>query len=206
MINAATVEAIKAQLTGHLRSRTVWDEVPALLTVHQGMLGSARLAEMPVPEWVWSTVQHPPTAVAALAAGLSGMPRFPDGSHLMVRPGFGRLIGIAFRYEAYALSSDSPHPVVQETIRRREAHGSVPRYKDVPGRIEQRCITAVDLDGGRYMASSNRLDESKPDATDPSLHYLAFADPKRDSLSGNVVDVVIRLLNAIKPIPRSGAK
>ena len=62
-------------------------------------------------------------------------------------------------------------------------------------------MTAVDLDGGRYMASASRIAEDGPDATEPVVHYLAFADPKRDTLSGNVVDATNRFLNAIKPVP-----
>ncbi|MFF4689851.1 hypothetical protein [Streptomyces sp. NPDC001307] len=149
------------------------------------------------PDLVWTSHGHPPTAVAALAAVALQLPRNPDGSHLLVVPGVGRLIGAAFRYEAYALISDSTAPAVHEAVRRRSAGGSVPRFRDIPGRIEQRCMTAVDLDGGRYMASSARLDESKPDAAEPDV-----ADPGRDKLTGNVVDATNRFLNAIKPVPK----
>jgi hypothetical protein len=38
------------------------------------------------------------------------------------------------------------------------------------------------------------------------VNYLAFADPHRDSLSGNVVDATIRLLNAIKRLPTKDAR
>lgn len=201
MITIGTAESVKEQLVAHLRSRTEWDETPAVYTIHQGFKESARLVRVPVPELLWQSVPHPPSAVAALASAAIGMPRFPDGSHLLVPPGSGRLIAVAFRYEAYALSSDSPSAPVLEVLRRRKARGSVPRFKDVEGRTEQRCITAVDRDGGRYMACSDRIDESKPDATDPRMVYLPFGDLKRDNLSGNVVDAVIRLLNALKPVP-----
>jgi hypothetical protein len=154
---------------------------------------------------VWTSHGHPPTAVAALAAVVLQLPRNPDGSHLLVVPGVGRLIGAAFRYEAYALISDSTAPAVHEAVRRRSAGGSVPRFRDSPGRIEQWCMTAVDLDGGRYMASSARLDESKPDAAEPDVAYLAFADPGRDKLTGNVVDATNRFLDAIKPVPKKGS-
>lgn len=204
MITVATAESVKEQLVAHLRSRTEWDEAPALYTIHQGPKESARLVQMPVPELVWQSVPHPPSAVAAVASAASRMPRVPDGPHLLVPPGCGRLLGVAFRYEAYALSSDSASAPVLEAIRRRQARGSVPRFKDIEGRMEQRCITAVDRDGGRYMASSDRVDESKADATEARLAYMPFDDPKRDSLSGNVVDVVIRLLNALKPVPAKG--
>ncbi|MCI3277501.1 hypothetical protein [Streptomyces cylindrosporus] len=204
MISTATVDAIKSELTAHLRSRTEWDELPAVFTMHKGPAGPV-LSEVPVPEVLWVAHGHPPTAVAAIAAAAPRMPRSPNGTHLLVRPLQGPLIGVVFRYEAYALRSDSPNPVAREAARRQQAGGSVPDYKDVPGRIEQRCMTAVDLDGGRYMASSGRIAEGEPDATDPVVHYLAFADPDRDQLSGNVVDAVIRLLNAIKPLPTKGA-
>ncbi|MFD1656973.1 hypothetical protein ACFSL4_01665 [Streptomyces caeni] len=205
MIREATVEAIKDELTSHLRSRTEWDELPAVFTIHQVDGQGARMMQVPVPELVWTSQGHPPTALAALAAVSIQLPRHPDGSHLLVMPGFGPLIGAAFRYEAYALASDSANPAVQEAIRRRQAGGSVPRFQEIPGRIEQRCMTAVDLDGGRYMASSSRLDESKPDAAEPTVAYLAFGDPKRDTLTGNVVDATNRFLNVIKPVPVKGA-
>ncbi|MEU8906997.1 hypothetical protein [Streptomyces mirabilis] len=205
MISPKTAEAIQEELTGHLRSRVEWDEAPAVFTVHQSDDGSVLLARLPVPESMWSDCGHPPTAVAGLAAVATGLPRYPDGSHLLVRPGVGKLIGAAIRYEAYALSEDSQSPAVREAVRRRGAGGSVPRFEDIPGRIEQRCMTAVDLDGGRYMASSSRIDELELEATEPTVHYLAFGDPRRDSLTGNVVDAAIRFLNAIKPVPTKGA-
>ncbi|WP_282700064.1 hypothetical protein [Streptomyces sp. CC219B] len=198
MIREATVEALKAELAGHLRSRTEWDEVPALFTVHQVGGHGVRMVQVPLPEIVWTRHGHPPTAVGALAAVALQLRRCPDGSHMFVTDN-GPLIGAAFRYEAHAIASDSPHPAVQEAARRRTAGGSTPRFEHIPGRIEQRCITAVDLDGGRYMASSNRIDDSKPDAAEPRVLYLAFDDPKRDTLKGNVVEAVNRFLNAIKP-------
>ncbi|MHC3474673.1 hypothetical protein ACYF6T_39100 [Streptomyces sp. 7R007] len=63
----------------------------------------------------------------------------------------------------------------------------------------------MDLDGGRYMVSSSRIDESQPDAAEPHVAYVAFSDPKRDQLTGKVVDATIRFLNAIKPVPTKGA-
>jgi hypothetical protein len=201
LITSAIVREIQTELAAHLRARTEWDELPAVFTLHALGRQGVRIVQVPVPEMVWSAVGHPPTAVATLATVALGLPRQPDGSHPLVMPGAGPLIGAAFRYEAYTITAASDHPVAQEAARRRAAGGSIPRFKDIPGRIEQRCMTAVDLDGGRYMASSARIDESRPDAAEPVVHYLAFTDPKRDSLTGNVVDAVTRLLNVIKPVP-----
>ncbi|MFE2469743.1 hypothetical protein [Streptomyces mirabilis] len=206
MISPAATKAIEEQLTGHLRSRVEWDETPAVFTLHQGDGGDVRMMQLPLPESMWIASGHPPSALAGLAAVATRLPRYPDGSHPLVRPGVGKLVGAAFRYEAYALVGDSPNPAVQEAVRRRRAGGSVPRFEDIPGRIEERCMTAVDLDGGRYMVTSSRIDESKPDATDPTARYLGFGDPRRDSITGNVVDAVIRFLNAIKPVQRGGAR
>ncbi len=188
-------------LTAELRSRTDWDEQPALFTIHRQGATGVRLSPVPIPDDVWTAIGHPPTAVLAVAGLALRLPRHDDGSHLLVMPGAGPLIGAAFRYEAYAITSDSPHPAVQEAARRRRAGGSTPRFEHIPGRVEQRCMTAVDLDGGRYMASSNRIDEAKPDAAEPVAHYLAFGDPKRGRLTGNAVDATLRFLNAIKPVP-----
>lgn len=199
------VKAIKSELTAHLRSRTEWDEQAALFTLHTRDGHGLHMVRVPIPDDVWTTIGHPPTAVVAVADLALQMPRHPDGSHLLVQPGSGPLIGAAFRYEAYAISGDSDHPVAREAARRRTAGGSMPRFKDIPGRVEQRCMTAVDLDGGRYMASSNRIDESKSDAAEPKVAYLAFSDPKRDQLTGNVVDATIRFLNAVKPV-RAGRR
>ncbi|MFB7596913.1 hypothetical protein [Streptomyces sp. NPDC056160] len=201
MIAPTIVQEIQTEMATHLLSRTEWDELPAVFTIHALNRQGVRIVQVPVPADVWTVLGHPPTAVAVLAATALGLPRQPDGSHLLVMPGVGPLIGAAFRYEAYAISVASDHPVAQEAARRRAAGGSTPGFKDIPGRVEQRCMTAVDLDGGRYMASSARIDQSRPDAAEPSVHYLAFADPKRDSLTGNVVDAVTRLLNVIKPVP-----
>ncbi|MFF9238410.1 hypothetical protein ACF1AY_15955 [Streptomyces sp. NPDC014776] len=200
MITSAVVQALQDELVAHLRARSEWDELPALFTVHETEGHGVRLMKLPVPDLVWAGHGHPPTAVASLAAVALQLPRYPDGSHLLAMPGAGGLIGAAFRYEAYALSSDSEASPVQEAVRRRSVGGSVPRFRDIPGRVEQRCMSAVDLDGGRYMASSSRLDESKVDAAEPIVTYLAFADPKRDKLTGNVFDVTNRFLNAIKPV------
>ncbi|WP_128803699.1 MULTISPECIES: hypothetical protein [unclassified Streptomyces] len=205
MISTAIVDAIKTETAAHLGARAEWDEEPALYTLHQ-QGDAVRLSFIPLPELMWSAYGHPPTAVAAIAEAAPRMPRHPDGTHFLVRPAVGPLIGLAFRYEAYALRSDSDQPAVREAVQRRQAGGSVPRYKDVPGRIEQRCMTVADVDGGRYMVSSGRITEGKPEATEPVVNYLAFADPHRDSLSGNVVDATIRLLNAIKPLPTKDAR
>ena len=204
MIAPTTVEALKSELTAHLRSRTEWDEQPCLFTLHRQGSTGVRLVRVPIPEQVWGTFGHPPTAVVIVADMALKLPRYPDGSHLFVMPGAGPLIGAAFRYEAYSISADSDHPAAREAARRRTAGGSTPRFETIPGRVEQRCMTAVDVDGGRYMASSDRIDESGPDAAEPRITYLAFADPKRDQLTGNVVDATNRFLNAIKPVPAKG--
>jgi len=156
---------------------------------------------VPIPKSVWTAFGHPPTAVATIAVTAPRMPRNPDGSHLLVMPDTGRLIGAAFRYEAYSISGASENPAAQEAVRRRMAGGSTPCFKEIPGRIEQRCMTAVDLDGGRYMASSDRINEAQQRAAEPVVDYLAFADPNRERLTGNVVDATNRFLNAIKPAP-----
>ncbi|MFJ8153929.1 hypothetical protein [Streptomyces sp. NPDC094468] len=204
MIQKPIVQAIEQTLAAHLRSRTEWDETPELFTIHQSHDSKVMLARIPVPDVVWDAHGHPPTAVGALAALAHKLPRHPDGTHLLVHPRAGKLLGVGFRYEAYTLRSDSPHPAVQEAARRRTAGGSVPNFKEVPGRQEQRCITAIDLDGGRYMASATRIEDGRLEATEPVTRYLAFADPKRDTLSGKVVDATNRLLNAIKPLPVRG--
>lgn len=201
MIATAVVDEIKSELARQLGSRTEWDEPPGLFTVHWRGGRGLSLVSVPVPDVVWQTLGHPPTVVAAIAAAAPRMPRNPDGSHLLVMPGEGRLIGAAFRYEAYSISGGSDSPAAQEAVRRRTAGGSTPRFKDIPGRIEQRCMTAVDLDGGRYMASSDRIDETQSEAAEPVVHHFPFGDPKRDRLKGNVIDAVTRFLNAIKPVP-----
>ncbi|MFD7793605.1 hypothetical protein [Streptomyces sp. NPDC059759] len=204
MISSKTTTAVGELLVDYLGSRTKWDEEPALFTLHEAEPGRVRMVRLPVPDAVWGTIGHPPKAVEAIAAAATVMPRRPDGSHGFVSLGVGRLIGAAFHCEAYALDSGSQSPAVEEAIRRRSTGGTVPMFKDIPGRIEQRCMAAIDLDGGRYMSSSSRIDESKPEASEPVVQYLAFGDPARDRIAGRVVDAVNRLLNAVKPIPQRG--
>ncbi|MET9158267.1 hypothetical protein ABZX56_11115 [Streptomyces parvulus] len=200
MIRLSVVEEVQDVLVGHLAARTAWDEAPALFTIHEQDDGPVLVA-VPVPAFLWESAEHPPTAVFALAYLAPQLPRRPDGTHMLV-VGEGPLIGVAFRYEAYAISEDNDHPAAREAACRRTAGGSTPRFEDIPGRIEQRCITAIDTDGGRYMASSSRLSERSSEALEPKITYLAFSDPARHTLTGNVVDATNRFLNAIKPIPR----
>lgn len=176
-----------------------------MFTLHQGPGLGVRMMRIPVPNDAWTTIGHPPSVVAALVDVAIRMPRHTDGSHMFVMPSAGKLLGVAFRYEAYAVSTGSDSPAAREAARRRTAGGSVPRFKDISGRIEQRCMVAVDIDGGRYNASSNRVDETGPDATEPRVDYFAFTDPDRQHFTGRVVDATNRLLNAIKPVPAKGA-
>ncbi|MET9086134.1 hypothetical protein ABZX77_30385 [Streptomyces sp. NPDC004237] len=201
MIQKPIVQAIEQTLAAHLRSRTEWDEPPVVFTIQQSGPDSVVLVHIPVPRVVWDAHGHPPTVVANLAATVHQLPRHPDGTHLLVHQRAGKLLGVGFRYEAYTLAASSDAPAVQEAVRRRKAGGSVPRFREIVGRREERCITAVDLDGGRYMVTATRIEQAKSEATEPRTKYLAFSDPKRDTLTGNVVDATIRLLNAIKPLP-----
>ncbi|MFD4343430.1 hypothetical protein ACFWQ6_00860 [Streptomyces coelicoflavus] len=198
MISLPNVQKIQTLLVGHLAARTDWDEAPELFTIHQLDAGPA-LMRVPLSNEVWAVYGHPPTAVANLAAFALRLPRHPNGCHILVVED-APLIGAAFRYEAYSISQDSDHPAAREAARRRTAGGSTPRFETIPGRIEQRCITAVDTDGGRYMASASRISDQGPDASEPNVTYLAFSDPRRDRLTGNVVDATNRFLNAVKPV------
>ena len=199
MISLPNVQKIQNLLVGHLAARTNWDEAPELFTIHQLDAGPPALMRVPVPNELWAAYGHPPTAVANLASLALQLPRHPDGQHMLLLDD-APLIGAAFRYEAYAISEDYDHPAAREAARRRAAGGSTPRFETIPGRIEQRCITAVDTDGGRYMASASRISEQGTDASEPNVTYLAFSDPRRDKLTGNVVDATNRFLNAVKPV------
>ncbi len=198
MISPPNVQKIQSLLVDHLAARTNWDEPPELFTIHQRDAGPV-LMRVPVPDELWGAYGHPPTTVANLAAVALQMPRHPNGCHILVVED-APLIGAAFRYEAYAISHDSDHPAAREAARRRTAGGSTPHFESIPGRTEQRCITAVDTDGGRYMASASRISDQGPDASEPNVTYLAFSDPRRDRLTGNVVDATNRFLNAVKPV------
>lgn len=204
MISPATVQKIQEALTGHLAARTAWDEQPELFTLHQTDAGPA-LVRVPLPADLWSRIGHPPTAVAAVASIAIQLPRHGDGTHMLVLDD-APLIGAAFRYEAYAISEDSDHPAAREAARRRRRGGTTPHFKDVPGRTEQRCITAVDTDGGRYMASASRISAEGTAATQPNVTYLPFSDPRRHILTGNVVDATNRFLNAVKPVRKAAAQ
>ncbi|MFF0597881.1 hypothetical protein [Streptomyces antibioticus] len=198
MISPATVDAIRDELTGHLRARIRWDEPPGVYTVHHGDGGCVFLSRIPLPDFVWE-LDRPSAVVSNLAVGAAGRGRRPDGTHLMVARALGPLLAVAFRYEAWTVSSDAPDPAAREAALRKSAGGSVPSFKGIPGRSEQRCMTAVDADGGRYMASATRITDGRPEATTPTVHYFPRTDSR--SLSGDVVNAVAQLTNVIKPAP-----
>jgi hypothetical protein len=194
MTTATDVDEIRRLLAKELRARTEWDEQPAVYTLHRGPDGLT-LVWTPLPETVWKIHGHPPTALNVLAIGAEKL-RQPNGTHPLLPANVGQLVGAAFRYEAYAINEGSQAPAVQEAVRRREIGGSVPRFRDIKGRIEQRCMTAVGLDGMSYMASADRLTPGGTEAGDPRSDYYLPLAPQH---TGRVVDAVHTYLRAVAP-------
>ncbi|MFJ9617820.1 hypothetical protein [Streptomyces noursei] len=136
---------IAAKCAEHLDRRTEWDEPPEVLGLFAEDDQGLRLERLPLPLEVW---EMGPAGVM-----LGAYAQFVVESEMEALPD---LVAVAFRCEAFALQSDAS-PQAEEAIRRRMAGGSAPRNADIPGRIEQRMLSAVDTDGRHYMSTASRL-------------------------------------------------
>ena len=138
-------EAIADALVAEIKSRTEWDEAPALYTFYVEN-GQCRLAQIPVPEMLWS-INEPPIVLASLAdAGL-------DGASLLQSAAPAGLYGAAFRCEAWEVDGGKPGT---EQRRQALADSKARRLKDRPDRFEIRSIYGVDRAGITYAAAQRR--------------------------------------------------
>ncbi|MEU7640961.1 hypothetical protein AB0C11_33670 [Streptomyces sp. NPDC039016] len=174
---------IAAKCAEYLDRRTEWDEPPALLGLFAEGDQGLRLERFPLPLEMWE--MGPAGVMLGRYAQLvveSEMEPIPD------------LVAVAFRCEAFALRDDAS-PQAEEVIRRRMAGGSAPRNADVPGRVEQRMLSAVDTNGRHYMTTADRLanGSAAPAATE------VFTDEQDPT--GSIPAALDRLIAALRPQP-----
>ncbi|MGP8302013.1 hypothetical protein ACTPOK_29655 [Streptomyces inhibens] len=172
---------IAAACTEHLDRRTEWDEAPEILGLFGGDGRGLRLEQFPVPMVLWEA--GPPAVMFgryARAVVAFEVRALPD------------LVAVAFRYEAFALSEDLS-PQAAEVLRRRKAGGSVPRNEHVPGRIEQRIVSAVDTQGHHYMITADRMGDG---SAAPAVSKLI---PKGEQVTGRIPDALNELIEALHP-------
>ncbi len=138
-------DVVLALCADYLRGRTEWDETPEALVLRDANGTGLAWESLGIPEEAWA-MTHPPVVLAGYA-------------HLAAQPGLINLpqgvVAVAFRYEAFVIAQDTS-PEAAEAIRRRRAGGSAPRNEHVPGRVEQRVITAVDACRREYMVAADR--------------------------------------------------
>ena len=138
-------DAIADALVAEVKSRTEWDEAPALYTFYVES-GRCRLAQIPLPEMVWA-MDEPARVLASFAsAGLDEAVTL----QAVAPPG---LYGAAFRCEAWEVNGGKPG-----TDQRRQAlaDSKARRLKDRPDRLEIRTIYGVDRGGVTYAAVQRR--------------------------------------------------
>ncbi|MBY8884806.1 hypothetical protein K7472_08095 [Streptomyces sp. PTM05] len=184
--NTDTQTVVRNMFIGCLDRRTQWDEPPEILIVTQAPGGNLIMGQLPLPAGLWEVA--PPPFVLANYAHLAHATR--------VRPVRG-LVAVAFRCEAFAISPDVS-PEAAEALRRRNAGGSAPPNKDIPGRVEQRVISAVDIEGHDYMITADRRDDGTATAAVCTMHRHGARH------TGRVPDAVNSLLAALRPRPASG--
>lgn len=128
----------------HLSWRTGWDEVPEVLVLKRHSEMGLTVQQLPVPDLLWD--MFPPAEVIGALANASihiGTVVTDD------------TVALAVRTEGFTITPDAS-PQAAEAIRRHAVGGSVPSNKYIPGRIEQRCINAVDRSGRQYLVTADR--------------------------------------------------
>lgn len=171
-------ERILDAMEAEIRSRTQWDEAPALFTMYL-KAGECRLRQLPVPEPFWSA-DAPPRVLARIADCLGEFTWLlqsaaPEGLH-----------GAAFRCEAWAVDAGLPG-----TERRSEVSAaSMAKQLHVhPDRVESRCLYAVDRAGITYSALQARGDAEV-------RRGVSYPKPGKASVSGIIPTALDRLVTA----------
>ncbi|MER8002083.1 hypothetical protein [Streptomyces sp. NPDC095613] len=169
----------------NLSQRSRWDERPELLVLERHDDAGLTAQRFPVPDVLWER-RHPAEVLTAVAdfCRLSGMVAPAD------------TVAVALRYEAYSISCHSS-PQAAEAIRRRAVGGSVPRNEEIPGRVEQRRITAVDRQGYHYDVAADRQSDG---TAAPPVGQVVSGSVR---LSGRIPDALTAFSLAIDP--NSGA-
>jgi hypothetical protein len=145
-VPAAAVEQL---LKSTLRQPRPWDGPPELCLIYRHTFGFA-LVEMSVPEIVWEMTGHPYHAMRAMTRLAEEDPELTNLALSMCRvPGGGMMIGLALLYEAWMganLSSEQAAMIDQGKL----------KVADIPGSLETRNVSAVDVEGKHYLVTLKR--------------------------------------------------
>ncbi|WP_369258875.1 hypothetical protein [Streptomyces sp. R35] len=130
-----------------LSARTRWDEMPELLVFKRHSDTGVSVQPLPIPDLLWELF-HPAEVIVASARATRTTTIAAEAD----------TVALALRSEGFAITPDTS-PQAAEAMRRRMAGGSAPRNEDIPGRIEQRWINAVDRHGQQYLVTADRLSD-----------------------------------------------
>lgn len=169
-------DLIMDTLVSEVKSRTGWDEPPALFFLYlEG--GRCRVSALPLPDEVWA-LDAPPRVLARLADGageFSGLLSSvaPEGLH-----------GAAFRCEAWAVTGGKPG---SEREREVTAASHARQLHVHPDRVEFRCMYAVDRAGTTYSAMQARGEW----AVKRSVSYRKPGFPEVSGIIPNALDRLV---------------
>lgn len=182
-----------------LKTCRKWDDHAELGMLHMAPSGGVRCLPMPIPAAMWNAARDPKNLLRDMVDLLTeeheeGSPEHTAVSDLRkgVPPGF---IGMYLRVEGWR----PPAGTEWEIQRRREAGGSVPRFKDMEGRGEAREALAVDRHGRLYMTSQHREDGIVRPCNWEKMP--GEKDPEKVRVTGTVPDLLVQLVMALQPLP-----
>jgi hypothetical protein len=172
-------DRIMDTLVAEVKSRTDWDEPPALYFLYlEG--GESRASALPLPDVIW-TMDAPPRVLSRLADGageFSGLLSSvaPEGLH-----------GAAFRCEAWVVEAGKPGT---ERYSEATAASMARRLDTHPDRVESRCMYGVDRAGTTYSATQAR-------GQDEVRQSVSYRKPGRPDFSGIIPNALDRLVMAV---------
>ena len=166
-------------LVAEVKSRTEWDEAPALFFLYlEG--GRCRPSPLPLPGEIWA-MDAPPRVLARLAGGSR------EFSGLLQAAAPEGLFGAAFRCEAWAVTGGKPG---SERDREVTAASRARRLHVHPDRVESRCMYAVDRAGTTYAAMVARGEARVK-------RSVSYRKPGRPDFAGIIPDALDRLVTAV---------
>lgn len=171
-------DRIMDTLVAEVKSRTEWDEAPALYFLYLEA-GQCRASALPLPDEIWA-IDAPPRVLAQLADGageLSGLLSAvaPEGLH-----------GAAFRCEAWVVEAGTPGTERYSEV----TAASMGRRLDThPDRVESRCMYGVDRAGNTYSATQARGEADVKQS-------VSYRKPGRPDFSGIIPNALDRLVMA----------
>ncbi|MEZ0096026.1 hypothetical protein [Streptacidiphilus sp. EB129] len=152
-----------------LAARTGWDEHPDLYLLVGDEAGGVRLEVVELPDEMWAMVPTP--VVPLFLAHAIGL--VPDARGLL---------GVALRYESFSLGPAAG--VRAATVLRRRAQGTwTPPIAEIPGRVEQRIITAVTPQGDVFMVFADRGEDGTA-----TVSVAEHQGPGGSRYTGTVID------------------